>query len=378
MHIIQEEIGLPKIKTQSIDSNHIVFAISPLPSGYGMTLGNAFRRVLLSSLPGAAITSVKIDGITHEYATISGIQDSALEIILNLKELQLKKHSKEPEVIKISAKGEGDVLAKDIEHSSDIEVLNPDLKITSLNKKSAKLNMEMTVEKGVGYVPASLRKSNKELGAILTDAIFSPVKKVRYDVSNTRVGEMTDLDKLTIEIETNGSISPSDALKFTAGVLKSYFDLFLTEKEQVEPDFQSDRQTVKAREIQEEQEESKKEMYTPIEILNFSPRTLNSLINGGIGSIEQLTACTPSKLGNFRGFGKKAMDEVVAALTPRGLELSEDPEFDEEDLEDEDEMEDEDLEELGEIEAVVDEAVKESKKEKEEKKEEKKEKKGKK
>jgi DNA-directed RNA polymerase subunit alpha len=228
----------------------------------------------------------------------------------------------------------------------------------------------MTVEKGVGYVPASLRKKGeKELGAILTDAIFSPVKKVRYDVSNTRVGEMTDLDKLTIEIETNGSIPPSDALKFTASVLKSYFDLFLTEKEQVESDFQSDRQTVKAREIQEEQEESKKETYTPIEILNFSPRTLNSLINGGIGSIEQLTACTPSKLGNFRGFGKKAMDEVIGALTPRGLELSEDPEFDEEDLEDEDEMEEE---ELGEIEEAVDEAVKEAKKEKEESKKEKK------
>lgn len=328
MHIIQEKIGLPKIKTESLSPNHIVFTISPLPSGYGMTLGNAFRRVLLSSLPGAAITAVKIDGATHEYSTLPGVQDSVLEMILNLKELQIKKHSKESEVIKISAKKEGDVTAKDIECSSDIEILNPDLRITTLTKKSAKLNIEMTIEKGVGYIPVSLRKkSNKELGIILVDAIFSPVKKVRYDVTNTRVGEMTDLDKLTIEIETNGSILPSDALKFTANVLKSYFDLFLADEEEVEPDFQSDRKTVQAKEIMEEEEESKKESYTPIEILNFSPRTLNSLINGGIGSIEQLTKCTPSKLGNFRGFGKKAMDEVEDALSTRGFKLTPDKEF---------------------------------------------------
>lgn len=328
MHIIQEEIGLPKIKTESVSPNHIIFRISPLPSGYGMTLGNAFRRVLLSSLPGAAITSVKIEGVTHEYATIPGVQDSVLDIILNLKELQIKKANKDPEVIKLSVSKEGEVLAKAISHSSDIEILNPDLYITSINKKNVKLNMELTVEKGVGYVPVTLRKkSGKELGSILVDAIYSPVKKVRYDVSNTRVGEMTDLDKLTIEIETDGSIAPEDALKFTASVLKSYFDLFLIEGEEVEKDFRSDRQQVKAKELQEEEEESKKETYTPIEILNFSPRTLNSLINGGIGSIEQLVKCTPSKLGNFRGFGKKAMTEVSAALEGRGLKLMDEKEF---------------------------------------------------
>jgi DNA-directed RNA polymerase subunit alpha len=171
------------------------------------------------------------------------------------------------------------------------------------------------------------KKSSKELGVILVDAIFSPVKKVRYDVSNTRVGEMTDLDKLTIEVETNGSITPEDALKFTASVLKSYFDLFLVEGEEVEPEFRSDRQQVKAKELQEEEEEAKKETYTPIEILNFSPRTLNSLINGGIGSIEQLVKCTPSKLANFRGFGKKAMTEVSEALVARGLKLMDEKEF---------------------------------------------------
>jgi DNA-directed RNA polymerase subunit alpha len=328
MHIIQEEIGLPKIKTEAITHDHATFTISPLPSGYGMTLGNAFRRVLLSSLPGAAVTAVKIEGVTHEYSAIAGVQDSVLDILLNLKDLQIKKHSKEPEVIKLSINKEGDVLAKHLSHSSDVEILNPEMRITSLTKKGTKLNMELTVEKGVGYVPASVRqKANKELGLIFVDSIYSPVKKVRYDVTNTRVGEMTDLDKLTLEISTNGSITPEDALRFSSSVLQSYFDLFLTEGEEVEPDFQSDRQQVKAKEVQEEVEESRKETYTPIEILNFSPRTLNSLINGGIGSIEQLVKCTPSKLGNFRGFGKKAMTEVSDALGARGLKLTEDKEF---------------------------------------------------
>ena len=325
MHIIQEEIGLPKIKTESSDKNHAVFSISPLPNGYGMTLGNAFRRVLLSSLPGAAITAVKIDGVSHEYSTISGVQDSVLDILLNLKMVQIKKHSKDSETIKLSASKEGPVTAKDIECSSDIEILNPDQVITHITKKGVKLNMEMVVEKGVGYVPASLRKKDKkDIGMIQIDAIYSPVVKVRYDVTSARVGKMTNLDNLMIEIETNGSIAPEDSLKFSSSVLKSYFDLFLTAGEEVEPDFQSDVDTVKEKEVEEQEEEAKKETYTPIEILNFSPRTLNALINGGIGSIEQLVKCTPSKLANFRGFGKKAMTEVSDALATRGLAITDD------------------------------------------------------
>jgi DNA-directed RNA polymerase subunit alpha len=325
MHIIQEEIGLPKIKTESSGKNHAVFSISPLPSGYGMTLGNAFRRVLLSSLPGAAITAVKIDGVSHEYSTIAGIQDSVLDMLLNLKLVQLKKHSKESETIKLSANKEGAVTAKAIEHSSDIEILNPDQVITHINKKGVKLNMELVVEKGVGYLPASLRKKDKkDIGMIQIDAIFSPVLKVRYDVTSARVGKMTSLDNLMIEVETNGSITPEDALKFSSSVLKSYFDLFLVAGEEVEPDFQSDVDTVKEKEVEEQEEETKKETYTPIEILNFSPRTLNALINGGIGSIEQLVKCTPSKLANFRGFGKKAMTEVADALATRGLAITDD------------------------------------------------------
>lgn len=325
MHIIQEEIGLPKIKTESSAKNHAVFSISPLPNGYGMTLGNAFRRVLLSSLPGAAITGVKMDGVSHEYSTVSGVQDSVLDILLNLKLVQIKKHSKEPETIRLSASKEGPVTAKDIEHSSDIEILNPDQVITHITKKGTKLNMEMIVEKGVGYLPAALRKKDKkDIGLIQIDAIYSPILKVRYDVTSARVGKMTNLDNLMIDMETNGSITPDDALKFASSVLRSYFDLFLLVGEEVEPDFQSDVNTVKEKEVEEHEEDSKKETYTPIEILNFSPRTLNALINGGIGSIEQLVKCTPSKLANFRGFGKKAMTEVSDALATRGLAITDD------------------------------------------------------
>lgn len=325
MHIIQEEIGLPKIQAQSSGNNSATFTISPLPSGYGMTLGNAFRRVLLSSLPGAAITSVKIEGAAHEYSTLAGVKDSVLDIILNLKLVQLNKHTKGSETVKISVNKVGDILAKDIETSSDIEILNPDQVITSITKKGVKFNAELTIEKGVGYDPATLyKKDKKEIGFIRIDAIYSPVIKVRYDVTNTRVGQMTDLDKLVIEMETNGSITPEDALKFAASVLQSYFGLFLLEEDEIEPDFRSDVKTVQAKGTREDQDDSKgKETYTPIEILNFSPRTLNALINGGIGSIEQLVKCNPGKLGNFRGFGKKAMTEVADALAARGLKMTE-------------------------------------------------------
>ncbi|MBI5411920.1 DNA-directed RNA polymerase subunit alpha [Candidatus Peregrinibacteria bacterium] len=322
MHIIQEEIGLPRIKTESSGKNLARFVMEPLPSGYGMTVGNALRRVLLSSLPGAAVSAIKMEGVTHEYTTLPGVQDSVLDIILNLKQLCVRKHTKDPEVVHLKATKEGIVTAKDIQHSSDIEILNPDLYITTITAKKAKVAMDITITKGVGYVPVSLRKKlDQEIGLILVDALYSPVRKVRYNVENTRVGQMTDLDRLIVEVETNGSMMPEESLKFAADLLSSYFNLFTIEGETVEPEFQADIQRVKELERVEEEEESKKESYTPIEILNFSPRTLNSLINGGIGSIEQLVKCTPSKLSNFRGFGKKAMSEVDDALAGRGLKL---------------------------------------------------------
>lgn len=323
MHYIQEEIGIPKIRIQKISDSHAVFTVSPLPTGYGMTIGNAFRRVLLSSLPGAAVTGVRIDGITYEYATIKGVKESVLDIILNLKLLQLQKVSKEPAMAVLKTNKEGVVLAKHIQFPSDVEVLNPDLYITTLDK-GGKLNMEIRIEKGVGYIPiAQMQKSDTTANIILVDAFFSPVKKVRYDVESTRVGSLTNLDKLTLEIQTNGAITPEDALKFSSNVLKSYFSLFNVAEVAVESDFMIDATKITAKEKEEEAKKPTQEAYTPIEILGLSPRTLNALINGDIGSIEMLTKCSESKLTNLRGFGKKALTEVQSALENRGLKLSE-------------------------------------------------------
>ena len=323
MHILQEEIGLPKVTVASTGGSSAIFSVGPLPPGYGMTLGNALRRGLLSSLPGAAITAIKVDGASHEYSNIPGVRDTVLDIILNLKMLNLRKHTKEPEKIVLEFKGEGMVTAGDITTSSDVEILNKEQEITFVDKKTAKLRIEMLVEKGVGYVPVKERKKtddNAEM--ILMDAIFSPVRKVRYETKATRVGQMTNLDKLEIEIETDGTITPENSLKFASNLLKSYFGIFNQEEVVVEEDFITDAKTVAtATAIKEEEEEEKKEAYTPIEILNLSPRTLNSLINGGVGSVEQLLKTNEVQLSDFRGFGKKAMTEIRSVLKSRGMAL---------------------------------------------------------
>lgn len=323
MHIIQEEIGIPKIKTENIGENHTVFVVGPLPTGYGVTLGNALRRGLLSSLPGACVTGIKISGVSHEYTAVKGVKESVMDITLNLKLLDLSKTTKETSIITLDTNKSGAIHAKDIKCGSDVEILNPDLYICTL-EKGANLKIEMTVDKGVGYSPATTRqKTETDAQMVLVDAMFSPVKKVRYDVEATRVGQMTNLDKLTLEIKTDGSISPEDALKFSSNLLQSYFNLFNVENIMVEGDYMSDIKSILEKEKQEEANKPTQESYTPIEILGFSPRTLNALINGGIGSIEQLSKCTESKLTNLRGFGKKALTEVADALGKKGLALAE-------------------------------------------------------
>lgn len=323
MHQIQAEIGIPKIKTEILVSGkHAIFIVSPLPPGYGTTVGNSFRRILLSSLPGSCVTGIKIDGISHEYSTIKGVKDSILDITLNLKLLQINKSTSDSSSLMLSANKEGKVLAKDIKCPSDVEILNPDLYITTL-EKGAKLNIEMRVEKGVGYVPAAQKqREEKDSGMIVIDAVYSPVIKVRYEVESTRVGQMTNLDKLMLEILTDGSISPEDALKFASNILQSYFNLFNQENAIIEEDFMSDFQKIQKQEAEDEKSRPNQESYTPIEILGFSPRTLNALINGGIGSVEQLAKCTESKLTNLRGFGKKALTEVSDALATRDMALT--------------------------------------------------------
>lgn len=322
MHQIQAEIGIPKIKTERISETHAVFTVSPLPPGYGTTIGNSFRRILLSSLPGACVTAVKIEGASHEYSTIKGVKDSMLDINLSLKQVHLRKTSTGSSICNLTVTKEGVVTAKDIKCPSDVEVLNPDLYITTL-EKGAKLNIELRVDKGVGYVPATQRqRETNEPGLILLDSVFSPVKKVRYEIEAARVGQMTNLDKLTLEVMTDGSISPEDAVKFASNILQSYFSLFNQENAMVEEAYMSDFKKIAEKEQAEEKNKPAQESYTPIEILGFSPRTLNALINGGIGSVEQLEKCTESKLSNLRGFGKKALTEVAAALATRDKSLA--------------------------------------------------------
>lgn len=328
MHIIHEEIGLPKMTMTSDSGNSAQFVIAPLPSGYGMTLGNALRRVLLSSVPGAAITAVRIEGASHEYTTLAGMKDSILDFCLNLKEVALRKHGKTFEIASLSKKGDGDVFAKDIAVSSDIEILNPDLVLTNVTKKAGGLKMDFKIEKGVGYLPAADQQNQAEEGEnwVYLDATFSPVLKAKYEVTNTRVGDKTNLDKLILDVETNGSLTPEEAMKFSAAVLSSYFNLFQEDQEDiVESEFMASTSSVDSAK-KELTEESVQESYTPIEVLNLSPRTLNALINGEIGSIEELIRCSSAKLENLRGFGKKAMDEVRDILATRGLSLIEDEE----------------------------------------------------
>lgn len=328
MHIIQEEIGLPIYSSQAGskgDDSHKIFTIGPLPPGFGMTLGNALRRVLLSSLPGAAITSMRIKGVQHEYSTVKGVRESGVDIALNLKEVKLRKFSKDSEVISLKGKGPVTLTAKDLEVSSDIEILDPDHEILTL-EKGGEIDIEITVEKGVGYSPAAERnKKSNEPGLIHIDAVYSPVVRARFDTEAARVGQRTDLEKLNLELETNGSLTAEEAMQFGAQLLKSYFEYFGSSEKVVESDFIADFSRTGGQVASGDDDGSQvKESYTPIEILNFSPRTLNALINAGVGSIEQLTKCTEAALSNFRGFGAKALDEVKDTLAERGLSLSDD------------------------------------------------------
>ncbi|MFH0769880.1 MAG: DNA-directed RNA polymerase subunit alpha [Candidatus Peregrinibacteria bacterium] len=326
MHIIQEEIGLPLLSAVPVkkgDDTHVIFTIAPLPPGFGMTLGNAVRRALLSSLPGAAATSVRIKGVQHEYTTVKGVHEPVLDICLNLKQLKLRKFSKEPEVIHLIAKGHKVLKAKDLSVSSDIEILDPELTLLTV-EKGGQIDMDITIEKGVGYLPAAERnKKQNEPGLIHIDAAFSPVERVRFDVESTRVGQRTNLDKLILDVKTNGSLTAEEAVRFAAQLLKSYFEYFGTAEKVVESDFIADfSRMATPGGVHAEPNAPVKESYTPIEILNFSPRTLNALINAGVGSIEQLTKCTEASLTNFRGFGTKALEEVQKTLAERGLSLA--------------------------------------------------------
>lgn len=319
MHIIQEEIGLPTLTEVVLGDHHSLFTFSPLPQGFGTTIGNALRRTLLSSLPGAAVTGVKMKGVSHEYMVVKGSKESVLDIMLNLKQLALSMESSAPVFLKLKTNKAGEITAKDIEVPGGVTIHNPEMYITSLDK-NASLDMEIRVEKGVGYRPSVIGETS-DAEMLDMDAVFSPLKRVHYNVEATRVGQRVDLDKLELEIKTRGSLTPKEALFFSAGVLESYFALFNTDKVSVEAGFRTDADSLSKKTGNDGPAAVGTSNYTPIEILGLSPRTLNALINGNIGSIEELIQCNPSRLANLRGFGKKALTEVDEALEKRGFKL---------------------------------------------------------
>ncbi len=324
MHILHEVIGIPKLKVEQKEKNVIALTMSPLPSGYGMTIGNALRRVLLSSLPGTAVSGIKIDGVAHEYTTIPGVKESVLDITLNLRKLRLKKHSKGVEEAEIAFVKKGKITAKDINVSNDVEILDPSQIIATCDNADPKRKMKLRIEKNIGFriVSNQDHASEEDPEYILIDANFSPIIRVKYEVGPARVGEQIDLDQLKMEIETNGAIDPEKALKLGASVLESYFALFNEEEAYRDEDFTTNFALVKEKaEAQMATAAISDEPFTPIDILGLSQRTLNALVNGQVTSVEQLLETSMSQLSQLRGFGQKAKAELDRVLAERGYDL---------------------------------------------------------
>lgn len=309
------EIEKPRIECEHIseDNTYGRFVVEPLERGYGITLGNSLRRILLSSLPGVAVTSIKIDGVLHEFATVPGVIEDVTEIILNVKNLSLKMHSEGPKIIYIDKEGEGPVTANDIIIDADVEILNPDLHICTLNGDS-RFYMELMINKNRGYVPAERNKQpGQPIGIIPIDSIYTPVERVNYNVEDTRVGQVTDYDKLTLEVWTNGSIKPDEAISLGAKILSEHLNLFID---------LSDR--AKNTEIMVEKEETKKEkvLEMTIEELDLSVRSYNCLKRAGINTVEDLTNKTEEDMMKVRNLGRKSLEEVVGKLDALGLALA--------------------------------------------------------
>lgn len=310
------EIEKPRIECieMSKDNTYGKFVVEPLERGYGITLGNSLRRILLSSLPGAAVTSVKIEGVLHEFSTLPGVVEDTTEIILNLKKLAMKMHSDEPKTVRIEAQGECEVTAGDIIHDGDIEIVNPDAHIATLDV-DGKLFMEMTVERGRGYVPAERnKKPGQPIGIIPIDSIFSPVRRVNFHVQDTRVGQRTDYDKLTLEVWTNGTIKPDEAASLGAKILSEHLMLFIELTERT-----NEVEIM----VEKEEEEKEKVMEMAIEELDLSVRSYNCLKRAGINTVQELIQKTPEDMMKVRNLGKKSLEEVEQKLKSLGLSLKE-------------------------------------------------------
>lgn len=288
------------------------FIAQPLERGYGITIGNSLRRILLSSLTGAAATSIKIQGVEHEFSTIPGVVEDVTQIILNLKQLLLKLPKAKPQTLYLKAKGSGEIKASHITKDADVEILNPDLHIATLNEKG-ELNMEIEVNVGRGYVTAERhKKEDNPIGTIPIDSIFTPIKKVSYRVENTRVGKITDYDRLILEVWTDGSVRPDDALAFAAKILKSHLDLFITFPEPKEEE---------EHEAKEERKGMDEVLNKSIEELELSVRSANCLKEGRIKTIGQLAKKSEEELLKMRNFGKKSLVEIKEILKSYGLSL---------------------------------------------------------
>lgn len=308
------EIEKPKIECVETTTDYGKFVVEPLERGYGITLGNSLRRILLSSLPGAAVTSVKIEGVLHEFSTITGVVEDTTDIILNLKELIIKLHADERKVIRVEATGEGVVTAGDIIHDPDIEILNPELHLATLSG-DGRLFMEMTVERGRGYIPAERNKNNEQtIGVIPVDSIFTPVRKVNYNVERTRVGQVTDYDKLVLEVWTDGSISPEDATSLAARIMTEHLALFVNLAENA-----GDVEIM----VEKAEEARDRVMEMTIEELDLSVRSYNCLKRAGINTVEELTRKTEEDMMKVRNLGKKSLEEVIQKLEALGLSLRE-------------------------------------------------------
>ena len=313
------EFEKPNIECLEVDdaNNYAKFVCEPLERGYGVTIGNSLRRILLSSLPGCAITGVKIDGVLHEFSTIPNVVEDVPEIIINLKGVRLKFDENEEKTLRIDFKGEGEVTAADIITDGTVEILNPNLHIATV-AEGGHLKMEMTADRGRGYNSSEKnKKPEQDVSMLPIDSIYTPVKKVNYQVENTRVGQMVDFDKLIIEVWTDGSLKAYEALSLAAKVMTGHLELFIDLSE-----------TAKNTQVMVEKEESKKEkvLEMSIEELELSVRSFNCLKRAGIATVEDLTNRTGSDMMKVRNLGKKSLDEVIAKLHGLGLDFAEEEE----------------------------------------------------
>ena len=315
------EIERPKIDTASLsaDGRYGKFVVEPLERGFGTTLGNSLRRVLLSSLPGVAVTSIKIDGVVHEFSTIEGVKEDVTEIVLNVKGITAKLYSDTPKTVRIEASGEGEVTAGSIQQDAEIEVLNPDWHIATL-ADGAKLIMELVFDKGRGYVPAERNKQAAEqasLNALPVDSIYTPVLKVNYTVENTRVGQITDYDKLTLEVWTDGTISAKEAVSLAARIMTEHLNLFVTLSQEA-----MDAEIM----VEKDDKGKEKALEMTIEELDLSVRSFNCLKRPGINTVEDLISKSEDEMMKVRNLGRKSLEEVMAKLDSLGFTLTKDDE----------------------------------------------------